>query len=209
MTPRLFLYRPPALANWIYGNSVIWSLGESSGQIGLTFDDGPDPGITPLILETLEKYGVQATFFVIGAKALLYPELIAEIRQKGHAIGNHTHSHLNGWKTSSGFYKQDVEKCSQMVPSVLFRPPYGKITPQQIRLLKKKYRIVMWSLLSGDFRSDFDPESIFRNTVQRTRAGDIVVFHEHPHILQRMPGLLPRYIETILGKGYTFGTLSD
>jgi len=119
--------------------SVIWRIPTSEKIIYLTFDDGPIPEVTPWVLETLKSYNAHATFFCVGNNARKYHDIFKNISVAGHAIGNHTMNHLNGWNTSDKKYFEDVDECNSYVPSDLFRPPYGKIKFTQIKFLKKKY----------------------------------------------------------------------
>lgn len=104
----------------------------------LSFDDGPNPNVSPWVLETLKKYEAKATFFCIGKKAENHPELLDQIIAEGHRLGNHSYSHPNGWKSNCAEYVADVEHCAKWVNSKLFRPPYGRIGLSQISALQKK-----------------------------------------------------------------------
>ena len=118
----------------------IWKLDTGQPVLYLTFDDGPHPEITGFVLDELKRYNAKATFFCIGNNVALYPETYKRILLEGHRVGNHTYSHLNGWKTNDKKYIDDVLKAREYINSDLFRPPYGKITglPGQV-IIKNQY----------------------------------------------------------------------
>ena len=172
--------------------------------IWLTFDDGPEPSVTPWVLETLEKYRAKATFFCVGNNAAKHPSIIENILKAGHAVGNHTYNHLNGWQTDTQVYLSDIEKCDSILNTPLFRPPYGKIKPLQLRQLKEKYSIIMWSLITYDFDADLDKEKCLENVLNKTKNGSIVVFHDSLKAKERMQFVLPRMLEYFSKKEYNF-----
>lgn len=161
----------------------------------LTFDDGPEPGITEFVLNELEKYDFCGTFFCRGDNAKKYPSLLKQITNKGHAIGNHTYSHLNSFHTSKQFYIEDVEKADKVLHTKLFRPPWGSITLSSFLALGKKYRIVYWSLVSGDAQdANFQKNQLMNRLKSNTKAGDIVLFHFSCEHENRTRQLLPEYL---------------
>ena len=134
--------------------SIIWKKKTTNKKIWLTFDDGPDKEITVFLLNLLKKLKIHATFFLIGEQIVKYPELTKKIIEDGHVIGNHSYSHLNGLLTSNKKYYNDIDRAQKIVNSNIFRPPYGKISPIQLRTLKKKFKIIMWDVLSWDFKKN-------------------------------------------------------
>ncbi|MGZ5248438.1 MAG: polysaccharide deacetylase family protein, partial [Flavitalea sp.] len=131
----------------------------------LTFDDGPHPIATPFVLDALKAHNAKATFFCIGKNVEAFPELYRRILLEGHRVGNHTYHHLNGWKMSDQDYVADILKAKKVIDSNLFRPPYGRITNFQAKLLQRNFtakeelfRIIMWNVLSGDFDQSIDGE---------------------------------------------------
>ena len=188
----------PALIRWLY-RSCVWQMPSAEPAVYLTFDDGPHPEITPWVLEQLRKWNVRATFFCIGARVVQYPEIMAQILQEGHTVGNHTHTHLNGWKATDKVYLQDIEQAREFIPSGLFRPPYGRIRQSQIKELVHSFgdRVVMWSLLSGDFDRSLSGEQCMRNVLTTIRSGDIVVFHDSEKAWERLEYCLPRILAYI------------
>lgn len=164
----------------------------------LTFDDGPIPEVTPWVLETLSQYAGKATFFCIGDNVRKHPAIYQRIREEGHAVGNHTFNHLNGWKTSRDAYLENVGKCAELVDSSLFRPPYGRIRRKQAQRLvaaDNRYRIIMWDVLSGDFDTGLSPEKCLRNVLKHTENGSIVVFHDSLKAERRLRYVLPRALQ--------------
>ncbi len=184
--------------------SLYWKVPVSEKKIFITFDDGPSPGVTEQALQILEKYDAKATFFLIADKVKIYPEMKAQHIEQGHAIGNHTYHHLNGWKTANDAYFEDVEEADQLIKSPLFRPPYGKISRSQLLHLREKYSIIMWDLLSGDFDQKLSPESCYENISQKATPGSIVVFHDSEKAAPRMLYALPKFLEEYKSQGYSF-----
>ena len=161
-TPELLKQMFPG-AVWDKKAAINNSNGEKS--LYLTFDDGPEPEITPWVLRKLDEYRINATFFCIGKRMETNPELVTDIQVRGNVIGNHTYSHLNGWNTSKSVYLNDVSKCSEICETKLFRPPYGKIGLAQYRRLKQNYQVIMWDVLTGDFDASVSREKCVRNVV--------------------------------------------
>ncbi|MFC2120144.1 polysaccharide deacetylase family protein [Bacteroidota bacterium] len=183
---------------------MIWSIPGQTKSIFLTFDDGPVPELTPWILETLKKNQLKATFFCVGDNVRKYPELYERIINDGHSVGNHTYHHLNGWKTGVKEYISDVEKASEFIKSNIFRPPYGKMRTQQKKQLRKKYKIVMWDVLSKDYSSSLTKWKVLENVLNYARPGSIVVFHDNMKAKDKLQFVLPKVIEHYLYKAYVF-----
>lgn len=189
--------------------SLVWDIPNETKTIYLTFDDGPTPEITTWVLETLKKHEIKATFFVVGENVKKHPEIYQQLINEGHAIGNHTYNHLNGWKTKSSDYLQNIEKCAELVDSNLFRPPYGRIKNTQIRKLKQDYKIIMWDVLSGDFDANLSPAKCAENVINNTKAGSIIVFHDSVKAEKNLKYALPKAIEFLKEQGFTFGVISE
>ena len=168
----------------------------------LTFDDGPEPGITEFVLAELEKYGFRATFFCRGDNAKKNPELTGLIREKGHSIGNHTYSHLHAYKVSSKVYINDVTKADELLHTLLFRPPHGSLTFWTWWKLKNR-NIVFWSLNSEDSAMErFEYKHAIENLKTSTHAGDIVLFHFcHKHENETRQ-ILPAYLKWLSDNEY-------
>lgn len=189
--------------------SLVWNIQTKDPLLFLTFDDGPIPEITPWVLDTLEAYGAKATFFCVGDNVRKHPEIYQSLLDRGHAVGNHTCHHLNGWKTANDKYYSDIEECRTLVSSDLFRPPYGRLTPSQMRRLKRQYRLVMWDVLSKDYDLKISNEACLENVTGHARRGSIVVFHDSLKAKSRLEFALPRVLEYYSKKGFRFVALTN
>lgn len=161
-----------------------------SGAMYLTFDDGPDPAMTPWVLDALSDHGAKATFFLIGRNAQAHPRLVERIRAEGHAIGSHTWDHEDAWRTPRTRFLDSVQRAADLLGSRLFRPPYGHLTPGLINALHDKHRIVQWSLLAGDFLPDVGPEAMSTRILRRP-PGSIVVLHDTERCAKVLHQALP------------------
>jgi peptidoglycan-N-acetylglucosamine deacetylase len=188
----------------MFYSSLVWDITEVEKNIYLTFDDGPDPEVTPDVLELLNHYQAQATFFCSGQKAAMHPEILQHIRATGHAIGNHSFDHLDGWKTPAITYFRNIEQANEILKTGLFRPPYGKITHQQISLLKPKYRIIMWSLMPGDFDPAASEEKVAHRAIRNSNSGTIIVFHDRSQFREKMLYALKKYLQHFSEIGFQF-----
>ncbi|MDR0969768.1 MAG: polysaccharide deacetylase family protein [Lentimicrobiaceae bacterium] len=188
--------------------SLCWQVQEAAETaIYLTFDDGPHPDITLRVLDILDTYQAKATFFCVGENVSRYPNVFSEIKKRGHRVGNHTYNHLNGWKTPLNKYYENVNKCREWVDSDLFRPPYGRITSAQIQTLKKKFTLIMWSVLSYDYDAETTPEECFEYVVNNAESGSIVVFHDSVKASKNMFYALPKILAHYTSLGFTFKPL--
>ncbi|MCB9336327.1 MAG: polysaccharide deacetylase family protein [Flavobacteriales bacterium] len=202
----MYLAKTPLALKRTYPN-LIWDIPNESNAIYLTFDDGPTPEVTEWTLNLLKQHQIKATFFVVGANVKKYPNIYQKIIEEGHAIGNHTQHHLNGWKTKTTDYINDVALCQEQLKTNLFRPPYGKIKRAQIKQLKNYYKIMMWDVLSGDFDTSIVPEKCFTNVVENTKSGSIIVFHDSIKAASNLKYALPKAIEYLKSKGFVFKVL--
>ncbi|MEI8047073.1 MAG: polysaccharide deacetylase family protein [Bacteroidota bacterium] len=200
-------YSAPFWLRYIYPKGLIWSVATGKREVFLTFDDGPVPGITPLVLGILEKYNIKATFFCVGENVQKYPEVFEMLLSPGHAVGNHTFHHVKGWKTDLDTYLSEIEQCNQLVKSKWFRPPHGQINRKIARQVRKNYNIIMWTALTGDYDKNLTGEQCLANAVKNTKPGSIIVFHDSIKARERMEYALPLYIEFCLREGYSFGIL--
>jgi peptidoglycan/xylan/chitin deacetylase (PgdA/CDA1 family) len=173
----MLLSHPPSLIKSMYP-SLLWKVDTDKPEIFLTFDDGPTPGVTELVLNKLSDYGAKATFFCLGKNVKENPELFERIKAEGHSVGNHTFDHLNGWKSKTDDYIESIRKCESVFSSHLFRPPYGRIKPSQIKFLKEKYKIVMWSALSMDYDPMVSSEKSIEISLKDLTSGSIIVLHD-------------------------------
>ena len=187
----------------------IWQIKTNRRELFLTFDDGPDPRITPIVLDLLKKHHAKATFFCIGDRVARYPEVYTRILNEGHAVGNHTHHHINGWKSTIKEYCIDVDKASKYIDSNLFRPPYGRMKRGQFDALKKVgMKTVMWTVLSGDYDKRLSSEKIYNRIISGMKAGNIYLFHDSEKAEENMMNVLERFIENAKIQHFSFSKIS-
>lgn len=219
-----YLKKISTLGKFFYP-SLLWNLPKTGKVLYLTFDDGPIPEVSPWVLDLLKKYNAKATFFCIGENIVKYPEIFDQVLAKGHRIGNHTFNHLNGWKTPDSTFIKNVHKTEEVIFEKqesrernqdyrtetkyknikLFRPPYGKITPKQIKILQQQgFKIVMWEVISGDFDANLSAENCFNNVIKYSRQGSIVVFHDSLKASGKLKEVLPKVLEYYHQKGFEF-----
>lgn len=184
------------------GKDLIFDIKNDRKALFLTFDDGPHPKITPWVLDQLNLFNAKGTFFLVGENAEKHPEIVNRILREGHSIGNHTQSHLSGWKTSNEIYYDDVAQCSIKVSSPLFRPPYGQITRGQSKHLKTDYDIIMWSDLSADFDKKYSAADCFKFATNKIKAGAVVVFHDSEKAWPRLEHALPKCLAFYAEQGF-------
>ena len=216
------IFRTPFFLPWIFPE-LTWKINTDKKEIFLTFDDGPIPGPTEFVLETLAKFNAKATFFCIGDNIRKHPEVFVKIISAGHSIGNHTFNHLKGWNYSTKDYVKNVELCAEQmavyspkltvdnrlltVDCELFRPPYGRISKDQIRALKKTHKIIMWDVLTQDYRQSLSKENCLAGSLRVSRPGSIVVFHDSVKAERNLTYVLPKYLEHFSNEGYIFSAL--
>lgn len=198
-------FRPFFPASWLFPEAL-FRIKSPDKTAYLTFDDGPDPGSTPELLDILDSANIKAVFFCNGEAAEKYSELADEIKQRGHVIGNHGYSHLNGWKISAKEYCENAAKASHFTSTSLFRPPYGRLRISQYNHLKKTFKIVFWDIMCYDFDPGFGANRSLHVLKQKLRPGSIIVLHDTPDSTCRF--FLKDFIETSIKIGYNFGTLS-
>jgi peptidoglycan-N-acetylglucosamine deacetylase len=190
--------------------TCVWRVPTVSKTVYITFDDGPHPVATPLALQLLEQYNAKASFFCIGNNVQLQPSIYNTIIINGHAIGNHTMNHVNGWKSNTSLYLEEIEQAEKLIKTNFFRPPYGRIKRAQIRAIKNKWpatKIIMWSVLSGDFDTAIDGEKCYQNVINNIEPGSIIVFHDSEKALPRLQYALPRVLEWLQANGYEMAAL--
>ena len=175
---------------------AVWEMDDPEG-LYLTFDDGPTPGVTEWILNTLDRYDAKATFFVLGKNVEKYPDLYKKILDEGHRVGNHTYSHQKGYRMSLERYLEDIDLASYSVQSDLFRPPYARITVSQLRAVAQRYKIVMWSVISRDYNRKITREWCLRGVLPHIKPGAIILFHDSQKSFVNMSYALPKTLEHI------------
>ena len=199
---------PKIVAKTLSG--LTWNFADDKNSIYLTFDDGPTPEITDWVLDTLKEYNAKATFFCIGKNVKENAVLYDRIREEGHAVGNHTFNHLNGWKTKTKEYIQNIEEARPFINSTLFRPPYGKLKPKQLKYLDQTgFSTIMWSVLSKDWEATLQPEKCASTVIEKTGAGDIIVFHDSIKASNNMMYALPKVLSHFSKKGFEFKRIPE
>ena len=213
---RTYLVKSPNFIKFLFRNWV-WSFSKKEKVIYLTFDDGPTPEITEWTLNQLNKYNAKATFFCIGKNIIQHSNIFQKIIENNHSIGNHTHNHLNGIKTTTpNFIKniEDSENCIQknsklkIQNSKLFRPPYGKLKFSQSKIIRKKgYKIIMWDVLSADFDTSISKKKCLENVIRNTKNGSVIVFHDSEKATKNLQFVLPQVLEYYTYKGFAFNRI--
>lgn len=215
----MYSVRPHLLMRKLYP-SAIWRIPTKEKKLFLTFDDGPIPEVTPWVLAQLKKYNAKATFFCIGDNINKHSGIFQQIVSEGHSIGNHTCHHLDGWKTKTKEYLENIEHCEKNIQSAvyrlrlttnskpLFRPPYGKMRRSQYSILNTQYSVIMWDVLSGDFDQTISEEKCLKNVLSKTREGSIVVFHDSIKAKKNLHYVLPKFLEHFSEKGFAFNHLT-
>lgn len=221
----MYLVKAPWFLKACYP-SFVWHIRTKEKILYLTFDDGPHETATPFVLNELQQYNAKATFFCIGKNVAAYPEIYQRIIAEGHAVGNHTYNHLNGWKTDDEMYVDDIKKASALITSHLFRPPYGRIKRSQLRKVNSlwamgkeewaernnqsftiqhsPFSIIMWDVLSGDFDVALQPKRCLANVLYHSKPGSIIVFHDSTKAWERMRFALPRVLDHFSKQGFQF-----
>ena len=202
----LYFHKTPMIIQKVF-SGLEWKGVTASKKIYLTFDDGPIPEITPWILDVLKDYNAKATFFCVGENVKNHPDIYSRIINAGHSVGNHTFNHINGFNHPSEQYLENVSKCDELIQSNLFRPPYGKLTWRQYALLRKKYRIIMWDVLSGDFDSSLSASDCLEAVRKNTKPGSIVVLHDNLKAIHKLKSFLPSLMDYFSSKGFCFDGL--
>ena len=203
----MLIEQPPLLYRLLFPEAV-WRIKRRGRKaVYLTFDDGPVPEVTPWVLDVLDQMGVKATFFMVGDNVRRHPELLDEVRRRGHSYGNHTMHHLQGLKVRGVSYLRDIREASEYIDSCLFRPPHGIMRWGQARAIKRHFNIVMYDLVTRDYNNKLTPERVLANVKRYTRPGSIIVFHDSLKAWKNMHQVLPDAIAWLKEQGYEFLTL--
>jgi len=199
----MFIEQPAKWLRWLYPKAL-WRMDRQEKAVYLTFDDGPIPEATPFILDILKRYGIKATFFMVGDNVRKYPELHQRVVDEGHRIGNHTHNHIGGLRHSVHDYSYNVEKANAYLKTDLVRPPHGWMRHDQYAWLSRKYRIVMWDLVTRDYSKWLTSDDVVQNVKRYARNGSIITFHDSLKSIDKLKTALPQSIEWLMEQGYTF-----
>ena len=197
----MIIEQPAIWLRWLYPRAT-WRMDRNEKAVYLTFDDGPIPEATPFILDTLSQYGIKATFFMVGDNVRKYPELYNKVVAAGHRIGNHTFNHIGGFRHTITTYKANADKADQLLHTDLFRPPHGWMRWDQYIWLRRKYRIVMWDLVTRDYSKWMTAEDVLNNVKRYTRNGSIITFHDSLKSIDKLHYALPEAIKWLKAEGY-------
>ncbi|MFZ9695317.1 MAG: polysaccharide deacetylase family protein [Chitinophagaceae bacterium] len=206
-----YFVQPPSWIRLLYPKRL-WRIDTNEKKLYLTFDDGPHPRITLFVLDLLRSYQAKASFFCIGQRVKEFPEVYERIQHEGHRVGNHTHTHVNGWRTTVDHYEHDIRQASRLIDSNLFRPPYGRLrfsqaTKVSSALQRDDAQIVMWDLLSGDFDTSLNGQECLDLCKKKLRPGSIIVLHDSEKAWDRLEIVLPSLLEHATKQGYSFDAL--
>lgn len=201
----MIIEQPSKWLRWIYPRAL-WRMNPEEHSVYLTFDDGPIPEATPFILDTLARYGIKATFFMVGDNVKKYPELFERIVREGHQVGNHTYNHLGNVRHRLGTYVKNTRKANELIHSHLFRPPHGWMRPAAYIWLKRTYRIVMWDVVTRDYSKLLTADDVVNNVKTYTRNGSIITFHDSLKSIDKLKTALPESLEWLIAEGYEFKT---
>lgn len=201
----MFIEQPAKWLRWIYPRAT-WRMNKHEHAVYLTFDDGPIPEATPFVLDVLKEHNIKATFFMVGDNVRKYPLIYERVKAEGHQIGNHTFNHISGFKHSIKTYSDNAEKANTYLHSHLFRPPHGWMRLTQYARLRKKYRIVMWDLVTRDYSKWMTAEDVLNNVKRYTRNGSIITFHDSLKSIEKLKTALPQAIIWLKEQGYEFRT---
>ena len=199
----MLIEQPPKLLRWMYPRAL-WRMDKNVKAVYLTFDDGPIPEITPWVLDLLDKYNIKATFFLVGDNVRKHPEEFQMILDRGHRVGNHTFNHIGGFKHLSYNYLENTNKADELIKSNLFRPPHGWMRWGQYMVLRNRYTIVMWDVVTRDYSKRLNGRQVLRIVKKYVRNGSIITFHDSIKSEKNMKYALPRAIEWLQEQGYEF-----
>ena len=201
----MFIEQPSKWLRWLYPKAL-WRMDPHDRSVYLTFDDGPIPEATPYILDVLAQYGVKATFFMVGDNVRKYPEIYQRVVSEGHRIGNHTHNHIGGFRHSIKEYSYNVEKANAYLHTDLVRPPHGWMRLAQYAWLSRKFRIVMWDLVTRDYSKWMTADDVLENVKRYALNGSIITFHDSLKSIDKLRTALPASIGWLQQQGYKFKT---
>lgn len=200
----MIIEQPAVFLRWIYPHAL-WRMDKRERAVYLTFDDGPIPEATPFILDTLERYGARATFFMVGDNAVKYPHLLQEVKARGHRVGNHTYNHVGGLRWWSWNYLANVVKANKVLKTDLFRPPHGWMKVMQYRVLRHcGFKVVMWDVVTRDYSRRLTAKDVLDNVKRYTRPGSIITFHDSLKSIDKLKHALPEALQWLTQQGYEF-----
>ena len=199
----MIIEQPAVYLRWLYPKAL-WRMDRRERAVYLTFDDGPIPESTPFILDILRRFGVRATFFVVGDNVRKYPDLFQQIIDEGHLVGNHTHNHISGFRHTVRDYMFNVEKANAYIRSHFFRPPHGWMRLAQYAWLSRRYKVVMWDVVTRDYSKWMTPDDIVNNVKRYVRNGSIITFHDSLKAIDKLHTALPQSLQWLTEQAYAF-----
>lgn len=200
-------YKVPGIIQHLF-KAYTWHKDRNLKTVYLTFDDGPVTTVSDYALKLLNDYDMKATFFMVGDNVSKNPNLAIEINREGHAIGNHTYHHLWAGKTPLSVYLEDVEQCKKVIfektgiETKTFRPPFGWINKRYARHLSQEYEIVLWDVISWDFKNGLNPRVALEKVKKHTENGSIVLFHDQQKSKKNLQEILPGYLDFLSAEGF-------
>ena len=201
----MLIEQPAKWLRWLYPRAT-WRMDKNERSVYLTFDDGPIPESTPFILETLKKFNAKATFFMVGENVMRHHDLYTQIVQEGHQVGNHTYNHIGSLKHWAITYAYNTEKANQLIHAHLFRPPHGWMKHSVYWWMSRRYRIIMWDVVTRDYSKWMTAEDIFENVKKYTRNGSIITFLDSLKSIEKLHYALPKALQWLKDQGYEFKT---
>lgn len=202
----MIIEQPAKWLRWLYPHAL-WRMDPTEHAVYLTFDDGPIPESTPFILETLRRYHAKATFFMVGENVLRHHDLFNQIVAEGHQVGNHTFNHVGSFKHWTLTYAMNTEQANDLIKAHLFRPPHGWMRHSVYWWLRRKYKIVMWDLVTRDYSKWLTADDVVRNVKRYARNGSIITFHDSLKSIDKLHTALPQALEWLQQQGYEFKTI--
>lgn len=199
----MIIEQPACFLRWLYP-LALWRMDRHERSVYLTFDDGPIPQVTPWVLSVLRHYNIKATFFMVGDNVRKHPEEFAQVVAEGHRIGNHTYNHIGGLRHGIRSYLANVEKANDLLHTDLFRPPHGWMKWGQYIAVRRRYRVVMWDLVTRDYSTRLNGRDVLFNVRRYARPGSIITFHDSLKSEDKLLYALPRSIEWLFSQGYSF-----
>ncbi len=199
----MIIEQPAIFLRWLYPQAL-WRMDRKERAVYLTFDDGPIPEVTPWVLDVLDHYDIKATFFMVGDNVRKHPEEFRMVRERGHRLGNHTYNHIGGLLHGISSYVHNVECANTYLHTDLFRPPHGWMKWGQYIIVKEKYRVVMWDLVTRDYSKHLSGRDVLLNVRRYARPGSIITFHDSVKSYEKLTYALPRAIEWLSSQGYAF-----
>ncbi len=199
----MIIEQPAIYLRWLYPKAY-WRMDRRERSVYLTFDDGPIPESTPFILQTLREFGAKATFFMVGDNVRKYPQLFQQILDEGHQVGNHTFNHISGFRHTIRYYLDNVKQADALIHSQYVRPPHGWMRLDQYAILSRKYKVVMWDLVTRDYSRLLTAEDVVNNVKRYARNGSIITFHDSLRSIKKLEVMLVPALEWLIAQGYEF-----